>query len=159
MALETDPNPYETSMATISIISMLSSQSKVDLVNFHSFKITYDAMDTLFISGLKLKTRIGVYEWEHDAPQPVIFDLELQTNLQKAAQSGDLKDTIDYALLAEALQQFTLQKHFVLVEGLAEEMAQFIFNNYPVTQLRLKINKIQALQNATGVGLMIERSR
>ncbi|MFO1258018.1 MAG: dihydroneopterin aldolase [Gammaproteobacteria bacterium] len=116
-------------------------------------------MDTLFIFGLKLKTRIGVYDWEHDAPQPVLFDLELQTNLQKAAQSCQLQDTIDYAALADRLQEFTLEKHFELIETLAEEMAAFILETYPVAHLRLKINKIEAIKNAAGVGLIIERSR
>lgn len=116
-------------------------------------------MDTLFISGLKLKTRVGVYDWEHHAPQPVVFDLELHTDLKKAAQSGQLNDTIDYATLADRLQQFTLQQHFELIETLAEEMATFILENYSVTRLRLKINKIEAIKSAAGVGLIIERSR
>jgi 7,8-dihydroneopterin aldolase/epimerase/oxygenase len=116
-------------------------------------------MDTLFISGLKLKTRIGVYDWEHHAPQPVLFDIEMKTDLSVAAKSDQLHDTIDYAVLSENLQHFTLAKHFELVETLAEEMANYILKQYPITHLRLKLNKIGALSNADGVGLIIERSQ
>jgi len=34
-------------------------------------------MNTIFIHDLRLKTRIGVYEWEQHLPQTLRLDLEL----------------------------------------------------------------------------------
>ena len=52
-------------------------------------------MDNIFISELKIETRIGVYEWEKKVPQTIQLDLEVGLPDQHATKSGNLDDTID----------------------------------------------------------------
>ena len=114
-------------------------------------------MDTLFISGLKLNTRIGVYPWEHHVPQRIVLDIEMKTDARIAAKSGQLSDTIDYALLTQRIQAFIQDTHCELIESLSEQIAQFIFAEFPVKQLKLTLHKPHALPNAGSVGITIER--
>ena len=51
-------------------------------------------MDNIFISELKIETRIGVYEWEKKVPQTLQLDLEVGLPGRHAANSGKLDDTI-----------------------------------------------------------------
>ncbi len=41
--------------------------------------------DSVFIKGLRVETVIGVYDWERNITQPLIIDLELACDTQKAA--------------------------------------------------------------------------
>ncbi|MBD3612694.1 MAG: dihydroneopterin aldolase, partial [Hydrogenovibrio crunogenus] len=38
------------------------------------------ALDIIFIQGLKINAIIGVYDWEKQFKQPLIFDLSLSTD-------------------------------------------------------------------------------
>ncbi|PJF33565.1 MAG: bifunctional dihydroneopterin aldolase/7,8-dihydroneopterin epimerase, partial [Phototrophicales bacterium] len=53
-------------------------------------------MDIVFIEQLEVLTTIGVFDWEKEIKQKLVFDLELGTDIRQAAASDDLKDTLDY---------------------------------------------------------------
>ena len=52
-------------------------------------------MDKIFITGLPLSTVIGTRPEERDLQQKIILDLEIDIDLEKAAGSDDLFDTIE----------------------------------------------------------------
>ena len=47
-------------------------------------------MDKVFIRGLTVETIIGVFEWEKQVQQPLIFDLEMDWDITQAAATDDL---------------------------------------------------------------------
>ena len=52
-------------------------------------------MDTIFISELKVQTKLGVPEWERMTAQTIILDIEIGYDLTKACKSDAIADTID----------------------------------------------------------------
>ena len=44
-------------------------------------------MDTIFISELKVKTKLGVPAWERMLAQTIILDIEIGYDLSKAGKS------------------------------------------------------------------------
>jgi len=72
-------------------------------------------MDTIFINELRLDIRVGVYEWEAQVAQKVQFDLEFALPDAKAAQSGQLADTIDYAAVVGRIEHSLAGHHFGLL--------------------------------------------
>ncbi|MBI3561813.1 MAG: dihydroneopterin aldolase [Gammaproteobacteria bacterium] len=114
-------------------------------------------MDIIFISELRIETVIGVYEWERRVKQTVIFDLELGADIRQAAASDAIDDTLNYKAVAKRVIAFVETSQFQLVETLAEQVAQVILQEFPVAWLRLRVNKIGAVRNAKGVGIVIER--
>lgn len=116
-------------------------------------------MDTIFLHGLKAKTLIGVYEWERQQPQILLLDLDIGTDFLQAAQSDDVADTIHYAQVAEEIISALAEQSFLLLETLAEYVAQFILTRYQALSVKVKVVKPGILASVAQVGVMIERQR
>lgn len=116
-------------------------------------------MDTIFLHGLKAKTLIGVYEWERQQPQILLLDLDIGTDFLQAAQSDDVADTIHYAQVAEEIISALAKQSFLLLEALAEYVAQFILTRYQALSVKVKVVKPGILASVAQVGVMIERQR
>ena len=76
--------------------------------------------DKVFISGLRAETVIGVYDWERKICQPLVFDIEMATDVKAAAQDDDLTQAIDYAAISQRVIKATETSSFQLIETLAE---------------------------------------
>lgn len=116
-------------------------------------------MDTIFLHGLKAKTLIGVYEWERQQPQILVLDLDIGTDFLQAAQSDDVADTIHYAQVAEEIISALAEQSFLLLEALAEYVAQFILTRYQALSVKVKVVKPGILASVAQVGVIIERQR
>lgn len=120
-------------------------------------------MDKIFISGLEIQALIGIYPEERELPQPLLLDIELYTDTRKAAASEAIADTVDYDALAKRLQQLAAETKFLLLEALAEYLAQRVLQEFAVQGLRLRIHKPMAIKNALagvkGVGIEVVRDK
>nr|WP_303802422.1 dihydroneopterin aldolase [Snodgrassella alvi] len=116
-------------------------------------------MDTIFLHGLKAETLIGVYEWERQQQQSLIFDIDIGTDFQTSALSDDIADTIHYAQVADDLRTDLATQKFLLLETLAEYVAQFILTRYQAEAVKVKVVKPGILPAVNEVGVMIERYR
>lgn len=115
-------------------------------------------MDIIYLKDFRIETIIGIYAWEQAIAQRLSLDIEVGTDINAAAISDDIADTLDYASLADSLNQFISSQQFKLLETLAQQTADFLHQKFNITWLRLKINKLGAVPNAKEVGVVIERS-
>ncbi len=113
--------------------------------------------DIVFIRELRIETVIGIYDWERKIKQDVVFDIEMATDIRKAAQSDNIEDALDYKTISKRIVEFVEQSKFQLVETLAEKVAAIILNEFKVPWVRLQLNKRGALSAARDVGITIER--
>jgi len=116
-------------------------------------------MDIVFISQLEVRTVIGVFDWEREIKQKLVFDLELGTDISQAAATDDLKDTLDYKAISHAVHDLVEQSDYQLVETVAEKVAEMILKDFPVQWLSLTLNKPGAVSVAQSVGVKIERGQ
>ena len=114
-------------------------------------------MDIVFLRELKIETIIGIFDWERTTRQTVIIDLEMSTDVARAAATDAIEDTLDYKAVAKRLIQFVGESEFQLVETLAERCAGIIQEEFAVRWLRLTVNKKGAVRGAVDVGVVIER--
>ncbi|MCF8005130.1 MAG: dihydroneopterin aldolase [Chromatiaceae bacterium] len=114
-------------------------------------------MDIVFIKGLRIETVIGIYDWEKAIRQPVVLDIEMGTDVRRGAISDKIEDALDYKAVSKRLKQFVGEARFELVETLAERCAAIILEEFSVPWVRLSLNKIGAVTDAEGVGVIIER--
>jgi dihydroneopterin aldolase len=114
-------------------------------------------MDTVFIRGLKIETVIGIYDWERKIRQPVVLDLEIGSDIKKAAATDTISDALDYKAVTKRLIEFVEGSSFELVETLAEHCAAILLDEFQAPWVRLTLNKIGALSAANDVGVIIER--
>jgi len=114
-------------------------------------------MDIIFISELRIETIIGIYDWERVTKQTVSLDLEMATDIRKAAATDGIDDTLNYKAVAKRLIEFVSASDFQLVETLAEKIAAIVLEEFSVGWLRLRLHKPGALRGARDVGVVIER--
>ncbi|MCO6504047.1 MAG: dihydroneopterin aldolase [Snodgrassella sp.] len=116
-------------------------------------------MDTIFLYGLKVETLIGVYEWERQQQQGLVLDIDICTDFQQATLNDDIETTIHYAQVAEDIRTALAQQSFLLLETLAEYVAQLILTSYPASSVKVRVVKPGILAGVQQVGVMIERQR
>ena len=116
-------------------------------------------MDKIEISGIRVDTIIGVYDWEQRIKQRLDIDLELGVDLTAAASSDDLECAIDYQAVTEYVIEFCDAQHFKLIEALAHHLAEELLASFPLKALRIKLSKPGALNAAKSVAVILTRSR
>jgi dihydroneopterin aldolase len=115
-------------------------------------------MDTIFISELKVQTKLGVPDWERILPQTIILDIEIGYDLSKACMSDAIADTIDYGAVVGRIRETLSEHSFRLVEALAEHICQLIFTEFAGLNVRIKVAKPVVLPGLKALGVIIERS-
>ncbi len=114
-------------------------------------------MDIVFVRGLRIDTVIGIYDWEREIRQPVVLDLEMSTDVRRAAASERIEDAVNYKAVTKRLIAFVEASEFQLVETLAERCAAIVREEFEVDWVRLTLNKVGAVSAARDVGVIIER--
>lgn len=114
-------------------------------------------MDIIYLKDLRIDTIIGIYDWERRMKQTVILDLEMGTDIRKAANTDKIEDTLNYKAVAKRLMSFVGDSEFELVETLAERITEVIMTEFDVPWVRLTLNKKGAVRGVRDVGVVIER--
>ena len=116
-------------------------------------------LDRIHIRGLALRCIIGVYEEERRERQDVNIDITLYADLRAAGKSDALNDTVDYKALKKRVVAAVEESSFLLVERLAEHVAETCLADARVQRVRVCVEKPTALRFARTVGVEIMRSR
>lgn len=114
-------------------------------------------MDIVFIRDLRIDTIIGIYEWERQVKQTLVFNLDMATDIRQAAATDDIQFALNYHAVAQEIITYVESHHALLVETLAEDIATLIRTQFNVPWLRLQLTKPHAVLGAQAVGVMIER--
>lgn len=114
-------------------------------------------MDTIFIHGLQCECVIGVWEWEKKITQTLVLDIDLATDITKAAKSDDLQDTLDYKKISDRVMEYAKDNPFDLIETLIERLAEVILSDFDVPWVRIRLDKGGVVKKVKHVGVMIER--
>ena len=115
--------------------------------------------EQIFIEGLEIEAIIGVLPHERTTPQPLLIDVMLTTDITTAAQSTRLTDTIDYAEVCEQIKTLCQREEALLLETLADKIANTLFQDDRVSALSVRIAKPRAVADAAAVGVFIQRTR
>jgi len=116
-------------------------------------------MDIVFIRDLQIETVIGIYDWERKVRQVISLDIDMATDIQKAASSDNIDDTLSYKTVAKRLIAFVEESEFELVEALAEKICAIILEEFDVPWVRLSLSKPGAVRGSRSVGVIIERGQ
>ena len=115
--------------------------------------------DTIFLSDMRIETRVGIWDWERKIKQTVSIDLEMGADIRRAAASDSIDDTLNYKSVAKRVQQYVADSGFQLVETMAEKIAETVLAEFDVPWIRVEVNKPGAIRGAKGVGIKIYRCK
>jgi dihydroneopterin aldolase len=114
-------------------------------------------MDIVFIRELQIETVIGIYDWERKIRQTISLDIEMAADIQQAAKSDNIDDTLSYKTVAKRLIEFVEESEYELVEALAEKICSIIIEEFSVPWVKLSLSKPGAVRGSKAVGVIIER--
>ena len=115
--------------------------------------------DSIFLRGLRVETVVGIWDWERRIRQTVSIDLEMGADVEKAAATDSIEDTLNYKQVAKRVQQFVADSSFQLVETLAARIAGIVLDEFAVPWVEVSVSKPGAIRGARDVGVKIYRER
>ena len=118
-----------------------------------------DRLDCIYIRDLKFRCIVGINEDERIEKQDVVANVTLWTDLTRACRSDNIDDTVDYKTLKKTILAMAEHSHFLLVEALAQAIADLCLENDKVHQVKVCVEKPTALRFARTVGVEIVRTR
>ena len=116
-------------------------------------------MDRIFITALAADAIIGIHDWEREVRQRVEVDLELWVDLDAAARSDAIGDTLNYKSVAKRVLAFVQDSRFRLDEALAGGIARILLEEFGVERVRVAVHKPGAIRHSRDVGVVVERAR
>lgn len=114
-------------------------------------------MDIIFLHNFKAKTLIGIYPWERKVAQTIQIDLEIALPTSRACESDHIEDALDYALIVKRINEILAEKHFSLLEALAEHIAQTILREFKSPWVKVSVAKLGIIRGVKKLGVCIER--
>jgi 7,8-dihydroneopterin aldolase/epimerase/oxygenase len=109
------------------------------------------------IKNLRLKTVIGVYEWEEAIDREIIINAEISTNFDKALKTDELTDAIDYDHLVSKIKNLVSSTRYKLIEKMAQDMMEAILEDDRITKCKLEIDKVGAVESLDSFSITIEQ--
>ncbi len=116
-------------------------------------------MDTIFLSEVRVETKLGVPDWERLTPQTIILDIEIGMPNSRSCQTDAIEDTIDYGQVVARIRETLKENSFRLVEALAEHVCQLILKEFNSPWVKIKVAKPAILPGLKALGVIIERSK
>jgi dihydroneopterin aldolase len=124
----------------------------------------------VFLRDMVLAADIGVHPHEHGMRQRVrvnvdlgVADLEAEgiSMANTGANTGRdiLSLVVDYEIVANAVREIISKGHILLVETLAERIAEACIADLRVELVRVRVEKLDVFPDMAAAGVEIERRR
>ena len=116
-------------------------------------------MDYLFLEGLEVPCRVGCTPPERATLQSLRVDVKLYCEtLQEAGRADDLEQSVDYRLATEMIAAVQ-DREFLLIERVAEVLADLALAHPLVHSVELRVRKRPPVQGLEWAGVNITRQR
>ncbi|TFG77688.1 MAG: dihydroneopterin aldolase [Thermodesulfobacteriales bacterium] len=111
------------------------------------------------IEDLKLRTIVGIYEWEKENKQDIVINVEIEFDGTKAIETDDIADTIDYKSITKKIITMVEESEFNLIERIAGEAIKIIMENEKVEKASVRVDKPGALRFTDSVSVTQTETR
>jgi dihydroneopterin aldolase len=120
----------------------------------------------VFLRDMVLEASIGVYPHERAARQRIRVNVDLGVaddgarSLSRPAVGRDeLSRVVDYEAVANTVRKIVTSGHVLLVETLAERIAEACLQDERVELVRTRVEKLDVFPDAVSAGVEVERRR
>lgn len=122
-------------------------------------RVTNRSPRRVFVHRLELMASVGIFEVEKRYEQRILVSVDLDVLDDYDGASDRLDAVLDYGLVVEAARAIVAQRHFNLIETLAERVAEACLADDRVAWVRVAIEKPDIVPDCKAVGIAIERRR
>eukprot|EP00128_Syssomonas_multiformis_P018428 Colp12_sorted_trinity150504_noHs@3851 len=114
--------------------------------------------DKVFVKDLLVRAIIGVNPWEREEKQSIVLNLEMSQDIERAAASDKVSQSINYRTVCKAVVAFVEASEFKTVEALATAVAKVVVVECGASQVTVRLEKPSALIFADSAGVEITRT-
>ncbi len=114
---------------------------------------------TIRIKNLRLRTIIGVFDWERQNKQEILINAQIKFDGQRAAETDDIKETFDYKTVTKRIIHLVETSQYFLIEKLSNAILQLIMDHPLVEWAEVEVDKPQALRFSESVSVSCSATR
>ncbi|PWC35390.1 hypothetical protein TSO221_29950 [Azospirillum sp. TSO22-1] len=111
----------------------------------------------IHIKDLMLMVRIGVYDYEKQAPQRVRVNVAMDVVQGVTPFDDNIDNVVSYDVIVDGIKALAARGHINLVETFADGIAELCLVDSRVRTVRLTVEKLDVFPETDGVGVEIER--
>lgn len=111
------------------------------------------------IENLRLRTIIGINDWERKNKQDVTINIKIRFDAEPAGQSDRIEDTVNYKAITKRAIEAVEESQFYLVEKLARVILDIAMEDPRVVWASVKVDKPFALRFADSVSIEVSDKR
>lgn len=111
------------------------------------------------VTDLHIEANIGVYAHEKGLLRPLIIDIEVILSPNVKIEDDKLSTTLDYDFLVNEAQSLAKTRHFNLIETFALCLCDNILADEKTSQVKIKIQKPEAVKGVFSSGTEIIKTR
>ena len=138
---------------TKNVLKLNDLRSETDLIDKHS------GYDLIFLNDFMLEANIGVYKHEREKTQPLRINIVAKVKNPKKINDSNLQSVVCYNQISKKIKKIIKSGHTILLEKLAEKIFQECFRNKRIETMKIRLEKLDAIQGAASAGIEVERSR
>ena len=138
---------------TKNVLKLNDLSSETDLIDTHS------GYDLIFLNDFMLEANIGVYKHEKEGVQPLRINVVAKVKNPKKINDNNLQSVVCYNQISKKIKKIIESGHTILLEKLAEKIFQECFRNKRIETMKIRLEKLDAIQGAASAGIEVERSR
>ncbi len=116
--------------------------------------------DSLTLSGVRLRPRIGVTPGERRLPQPCQADVTIWGDFEAAAATDALDKASDYCRILAKVVETAHAREYNLLEALTYRIAREVLQAFPAKRVRVRVRKRPAalLESLDFIEVEVEES-
>ena len=111
----------------------------------------------IFVRDLALIAMVGIYEHEKKPPQRILVNIDCAVQEMGGPLEDNIKNVVSYEKVVKDVKAIVQDGHVNLVETLAEKIAAKVMRNKAVRRVRVRVEKLDIIPEASSVGIEIER--
>jgi dihydroneopterin aldolase len=112
----------------------------------------------LFLRGLSVNVWIGVHDFEKQAAQRVLLDIDLYVSLAQTSPTRDsLDEVVDYDFVRETVQRRVAEGPIQLQETLCDDVLNSLLAHHAVLAARVRTAKPDVYPDCEAVGVEVFR--
>ena len=116
-------------------------------------------MDKIHLREISCQARIGVTEEERVVTQKILLDLVLHLDLEAAARTDDLEQTVDYRQLVEEVRETIGQRTYSLLEALAGTICDRVLRDGRISMVEVTAYKFPEVLRGSLKDVAVEMTR
>ena len=140
-------------MSTKNVLKLSELKSKVELIDKNS------GYDLIFLNDFLIQANIGVYKHEKEITQPLRINIIAKVRNPKKINDNNLNSVVCYNQISKKIKKIIKSGHTILLEKLAEKIFEECFKNKRIETMKIRLEKLDAIQDAESAGIEVERSR